>query len=257
MVKSLITIVAPTLNEESNIRFLIESVDRQTNRDAEIVVVDGGSSDETVSIAESYGVKVIVKRGLKEFPSRNLGATVARGDILLFTCADAVFPPNLIERIVEEFRDERLVAITGPDIPSTSALAKIEYGVYNFFRWFFSTFPGRSKRFSTSTNFLAVKKTYFDKTGGFISDVNGDGLMGQKLTAMGKVKFAMDKKVFISSRRFRKMGFFKFNSHYFYVFENFFPYLRTTSFLKILKNKSGAVHSDMRQTNGIDFLEES
>lgn len=255
--KPIITVVIPTLNEEKYIQFLLESASKQTSMEAEIVVVDGGSTDNTVSIAESYGAKVIVDKGLQEFPSRNIGAKVARGKILLFTCADVILPHYLLEEIGNNFREERLVAMTGPDIPSGSPLARIEYGLYNFFRWIFCTLPGPCKRFSASTNFLAVSKKYFDKTGGFVSDVNGDGLMGQKLSNMGKVKFSMNARVFISPRRFQKMGFFKFNLHYFYVFENFFPSLRKTSFLKVLKNRSGAVHSNMRQNNGIDFLKES
>ena len=245
-----ISIVAPTLNEEGNIRFLLESIGKQTFANAEIVVVDGGSTDETILIAESYRAKVIVEKGLKEFPSRNIGAKVASGEILLFTCADVIFPRDLLERIKENFRDKQLVAITGPDIPLTSPVAKLEYGLYNFLRLVFSWLPGQTKRFSTSTNFLAVKKMYFDKTGGFIPDVNGDGLMGRKLSELGKVKFSMDTKVFISPRRFQKMGFFKFNLHYLYVFENFFPLLYKTSFLKTLKNRSGAIHSNMRVTEG-------
>jgi glycosyltransferase involved in cell wall biosynthesis len=257
MVKPLITIVAPTLNEESNIRFMLESVAKQTNMDTEIVVVDGGSSDKTVSIAESYSAKVMVEKGLQEFPSRNIGAKAASGEILLFTCADAIFPPDLLERIDDNFRDKQLIALTGPDIPLASSLAKMEYGLYNFLRWIFCILPGHSKRFSTSTNFLAVKKTCFWKTGGFIHDINSDGLMGQKLSELGKVKFVMNTKVFISSRRFQKMGLVKFNLHYLYVLENFFPFLHKNPFIKILKNKSGAVHSNMRLTGFKDISKKS
>jgi len=115
-------------------------------------------------------------------------------------------------------------------------------------------FPRPNKRFSTSTNFLAVRKACFDKTGGFISDVNADGIMGRRFSDMGKVKFFTSMKVFISPRRFLKMGFSRFNFHYLYVLENFFPFLSNTSFIKNLKNKSGSVHSDMR---GLPALEAS
>jgi len=252
MVKPQITIVVPTLNEGGSIRFLLESVGKQKNVNAEIVVVDGGSTDNTVPIAENYCAKVIVKKGLQECPSRNIGAKVANGDILLFTSADVIFPRDLLEKISENFQDTQLVAITGPDIPLASPLARMEYGLYNVLRLVSCKLPGRSRRFSTSTNFLAVKKEYFDKTGGFINDINGDGLMGRRLSELGKVKFSTDIKVFISPRRFYKMGFFKFNLHYLYVLENFFYSLHETSFLKSLKNRSGAVHSNLHSTDVID-----
>ena len=253
MTKPQISVIMPTLNEEENIRFLLESLDKQTNGRSEIVVVDGGSTDNTVPIAEDYCAKVIVERGLHEFPSRNVGAKVASGEILLFTSADIIFPRDLLERISENFQDQELVAITGPDIPSASSLARIEYGVYNFFRLLFSTLPGPSKRFSASTNFLAVRKIYFDKTGGFLSDINGDGLMGRKLSEMGKVKFSVDMKVFISPRRFLEMGFSRFNFHYLYVLENFFPFLSETSFIKNLKNQSVDNHRKMHTSEKFEI----
>jgi glycosyltransferase involved in cell wall biosynthesis len=253
-----ISIIVPTLNEEENIGFLLDSVDKQKQVSFEIVVVDGGSTDKTVPIARSYSAKVILEKGLHEFPSRNIGAKIAKGEILLFTCADVTFSPDLLAKISDKFRDQELVAVTGPGIPYDSSLAEIEYGLYNFARFLFSLFPGPNKRFSTSTNFLAVRKKCFDKTAGFISDVNADGIMGKQFSEMGKVKFFTSMKVFISPRRFMKMGFSKFNRHYLYVLENFFPFLSNTSFIKKLKNKSGSVHREMRapstlEANGTDL----
>jgi glycosyltransferase involved in cell wall biosynthesis len=241
-----ISIIVPTLNEEENIVSFFASVDKQTRVKSEVVVVDGGSTDNTVPIARAYSAMVIVEKGLREFPSRNVGAKVAKGEILLFTCADVTFPPDLLAKITDKFQDRELVAITGPDLPYDSLLAEIEYGMYNFARFLFSMFPGSNKRFSTSTNFLAVRKSCFEKTGGFTSDVNADGMMGRRFSEMGKVKFSTGMKVFISPRRFLKMGFSRFNFHYLYVLENFFPFLSKTSFIKNLKNKSGSVHSEMR-----------
>ncbi len=240
-----ISIIVPTLNEEEHIKNFLYSLEKQTKPNFETIIVDGGSVDNTVNIA-NYQAKVIVKKGLPEFPSRNLGAKTANGQILLFTCADVTFPPDMMAKLSEEFKDEELVAITGPGIPYDSSLAEIEYGVYNFIRLLFSLFPAPYKRFSTSTNFLAVRKRCFDKTGGFILDVNADGIMGKQFSQMGKVKFSSGLKVFISPRRFVKMGFSRFNFHYLYVLENFFPFLSKTSFIKNLKSKSGAAHSEMR-----------
>ena len=240
-----ISIIVPTLNEEENIRNFLYSLEKQTLTKFETIIVDGGSVDKTATIANKKA-KVIIKKGLREFPSRNLGAKTANGQILLFTCADVTFPSDLLAKINDKFQDRELVAITGPDLPYDSLLAEIEYGMYNFARFLFSMFPGSNKRFSTSTNFLAVRKSCFEKTGGFTSDVNADGMMGRRFSEMGKVKFSTGMKVFISPRRFLKMGFSRFNFHYLYVLENFFPFLSKTSFIKNLKNKSGSVHSEMR-----------
>ena len=244
---SKISVIVPTLNEEENIPHLLDSLENQTRRDYEIVLVDGGSTDRTLTIAKQHHSKIIVEKGLREYPSRNVGATNADGDILLFTCADVIFPRGLLAKIAESFQDPELVALTGPDRPTDSVLANVEYGFYNFARFLFSSVPKPAKRFSTSTNFLAVRRAAFEKTGGFVRDINSDGYVGKQLSEIGKVKFSNTAAVLISPRRFYEMGFFKFNLHYLYVLENFFPFLSETAFLKSLKDSSGAVHSNMRK----------
>jgi len=249
MSNSKLSVIVPTLNEEENIQDLLNSIEDQTEKNYETIIVDGGSTDQTVAIAEKFNSKILIKKGLREFPSRNNGAEISTGDILIFTCADVIFPSHLFNKINQNFSDPNLIALTGPDMPQSSVLAKLEYGVYNAIRYIFGLFPGSNKRFSTSTNFLAVRKKNFKKTGGFISDINGDGLMGRSLLQMGKVKFSLNTAVIISPRRFHNMGVSKFNRHYLYVFENFFPFLSKTSFMKKLKTRSGAVHGKMHEKN--------
>jgi glycosyltransferase involved in cell wall biosynthesis len=246
---SKISVIVPTLNEEKNISNLLNSLENQTLKDYEVVLVDGGSSDRTLTFAEAHHSNIIVEKGLAEYPSRNRGAKVAKGDILVFTCADVVFPRDLLAKIAESFEDPELVAMTGPDWPTDSTLAIVEYGVYNFARFLFSSFPKPAKRFSTSTNFLAVRKVAFEKTRGFVRDINSDGYVGRQLSEIGKVKFSNGAAVLISPRRFYQMGFFGFNHHYLYVLENFFPFLSETIFFKSLKKNSGAVHGEMHLTN--------
>jgi glycosyltransferase involved in cell wall biosynthesis len=57
----------------------------------EVIVVDGGSKDDTVQIAESFGVKVL-SAAANRAVQMNLGAKAATGDILLFLHADTRLP---------------------------------------------------------------------------------------------------------------------------------------------------------------------
>lgn len=246
----MISIIVPTLNEEESLRFLLGSLRRQTWSDFEILVVDGGSKDKTVDVAKKYNVTTIVLRGGREFNSRNVGAGLAKGEILLFTCADVIIPKDLIEKVYDKFEgNNQIIAASGPSIPyDTHIIGSVEYGVYNALRYILSKLPRPFKRFSSSTNFLVVRKNSFERVGGFDPmDINADGLLGRNLSRLGAVAFCPNMHVFISARRMNKMGVLNFNRHYFYVLENFFPFLSETRMIKGLKQKSGRVHRKIHE----------
>ena len=246
----MISIIIPTLNEGRTIGDLLQSLERQSWNNFEVIIVDGGSKDSTIKIAREYGVKVIVEPKCPEFKSREIGVGRAKGSILLFTCADIIFPEHLMRNVSKYFTNcPKLIALSGPGIPiDAPILGYIEYGFYNFARYLLNKLPGKLKRFSTSTNLLAVRKLSFNKTNGFLNDdVNADGVMGRQLAEMGQVGFHLDTFVYISARRMRNMGFIKFNQHYLYVLENFLPFLSETAFIGKMKHRSGAVHGEMHK----------
>jgi hypothetical protein len=86
-----ISIIIPTLDEGSNLERTLHAVGRPA--DTEVIIADGGSRDDTLSIAEKAGAKVVRCR-----PGRggqlNAGAAVAAGDILLFLHADTLLPED-------------------------------------------------------------------------------------------------------------------------------------------------------------------
>ena len=246
-----ISVIVPTLNEENNLQTFLESVTKQPIVSHETLVIDGGSKDGTSKIAEAYGAKVVVLPGYGEFISRNIGAKMARGELLLFTCADIIFPSNVFQKITEKFRkNPNLIAISGPGHPFDAPfLGRIEYAVYDLFRYLLTKLPKPLKRFSTSTNFLVIRRSSFDKTGGFLTDdINADGLMGRELLEMGEVDFFMDTDVYASGRRMKNMGFFAFNRHYLYALENVFFFTSEITLTKSIKMSSKMKHGKMHET---------
>jgi glycosyltransferase involved in cell wall biosynthesis len=245
-----ISVIVPSLNEERYIGNLFKSLNLQNYHDFETIVVDGGSTDATVNLSHEFGATTITLPKVKEFPSRNKAAELSNGEILLFTGADVVFPKNLLANIAKKFEDPELTAVGGPGIPYDTALMfKTEFFLYNCARCFFALLPKPLKRFSTSTNLLAVRKDVFLRLGGLdVNDVNADGMLGRKLCGAGKVWFSFFKvKAYASARRIDSMGGATFNMHFAYVLENFFPFLSETAYIKNIKNKSGNNHSNMRK----------
>ncbi len=94
-----ISVIIPTFNEEKHIKACIRSV--KSLNPCEIIVVDGGSLDQTREIAQKEGAKVIEApkgRGTQ----LNMGASLVKGDILLFIHADSILPdvPDLKDYIL-------------------------------------------------------------------------------------------------------------------------------------------------------------
>jgi glycosyltransferase involved in cell wall biosynthesis len=100
-----ISIIIPALNEEKMIGRCLESLTRLAfARDQfEVLVVDNGSRDSTLAIAESFkdrlNLKVLQQAGVRISALRNLGAGTASGDILAFLDADCLAPADWLDRI--------------------------------------------------------------------------------------------------------------------------------------------------------------
>jgi glycosyltransferase involved in cell wall biosynthesis len=100
-----ISIIIPALDEEKMIGRCLDSLTRLAfARDRfEVLVVDNGSQDQTVAVAESFkdrlNLKVLQHAGVRISALRNLGARAAAGDILAFLDADCLAPADWLDRI--------------------------------------------------------------------------------------------------------------------------------------------------------------
>lgn len=108
------SIVIRAYNEAQHLGRLLEGIRQQTIKDVEIILVDSGSTDSTVAIAESYGAKV-VHIPSAEFTfgrSLNLGIKSASRELIVIASAH-VYPvyPDWLETLLRPFQDD-LVALT-------------------------------------------------------------------------------------------------------------------------------------------------
>lgn len=112
----LLSIVVPTLNEESAIEKTLKQIrDNLTDFPYELIVADSESDDRTAEIARKYAKVIITKRHHTIGWNRNQGAAAATGDYLIFIDADVFVPdPNHFFKLVtEDFTaDSNLVGIT-------------------------------------------------------------------------------------------------------------------------------------------------
>ncbi len=96
-----ISVIIPTYNEESVIEECLESLNFQTFKDFEIIVVDDGSTDKTWEILSKFKIQKFKQNHLGPAAARNLGASRARGEILVFVDADMTFDKNFLKNLIK------------------------------------------------------------------------------------------------------------------------------------------------------------
>ena len=111
-----LSIIIRCFNEEKHIGRLLAGIQEQSVEDVEIIVVDSGSTDATVSIASNFPTKIVSIRP-EDFSfgyALNVGCEAATGDILLFASAH-VYPvyQDWLELMLQPFEDERVALVYG------------------------------------------------------------------------------------------------------------------------------------------------
>ncbi|MGE3977609.1 MAG: TIGR04283 family arsenosugar biosynthesis glycosyltransferase [Nitrospira sp.] len=196
-----ISVIIPTLNEEKTIRQTLSYLPMAEILDA--IIVDGGSTDQTISIAEVFCAEAsnarIVTAPAGRARQMNEGAKAGRGDILLFLHADTRLPAEATLMIEEALTDPAVVGgrfdVT---FDSRSAVGTM-----------ISTLMNRRSRLSgiaTGDQALFVRRHVFEQLGGFADiPLMEDIEFSRRLKRTGQM-VALHQKVTTSFRRWEQQG---------------------------------------------------
>ncbi|MEW4982433.1 MAG: TIGR04283 family arsenosugar biosynthesis glycosyltransferase [Cycloclasticus sp.] len=91
-----LSIIIPTLNEAKVLPFTLQSLQALRKHNVEVIIVDGGSDDDTLAIAEQFA-DIVISSKVGRARQLNKGAKAARSDLLLFLHADTQLPINALE----------------------------------------------------------------------------------------------------------------------------------------------------------------
>lgn len=167
-----------------------------------MIVVDGGSQDGTVQLAQSLGMRVLVARAVGRAGQMNVGAKVATGDILLFLHADTLLPIGFDTLVRQALEQPGAVAgafalrING----SLLGLRLVEYGVNWRSRWLQMPYGDQA---------IFLKTTLFHDLGGFPQlPIMEDFEFMRCLRHQGRI-VTLPSQVLTSGRRWQKLGVLK------------------------------------------------
>jgi rSAM/selenodomain-associated transferase 2/rSAM/selenodomain-associated transferase 1 len=190
-----LSVIIPTLNE---IISIAGSLARARDPDAEIIVVDGGSTDRTRDKARDAGAMVIESGKGRAF-QQSTGARAARGKILLFLHADTRLPPAYVDHVFETLLPKRTVAgafcfKVDRRIPLIGAV-----------EWMANV---RSRVFQLpyGDQALFMERSQFDAAGGFPGyPIAEDFFLVRRLRKHGRIRIA-EAEAITSGRRWQHLG---------------------------------------------------
>lgn len=222
----MISIVIPTYNEEKCIRGTLKQFTPfRKRKEVEVIVSDGGSTDNTLRIASKYSDKVIAhKSKMKQRISeaRDAGAKKARGDVLVFIDAD-VRIGNLnafLKEVNNAFKDKEVAGANA----SVYVYPNEENLKDRFFHYILNIIMIFSK--AARGECQVIRKSFFNKLRGYsnVLVAGEDFELFKRLRKWGKIVHLKDFKVYESPRRFRKEGYLRILTLYFlnFVFDLLF-----------------------------------
>lgn len=164
--KPSVSAVLAVYNSASTLRSCLDSLLAQTVP-LEIIVVDDGSTDSSVEIVRSYSkIKVIKQNHQGPASARNLGASHAQGDILLFVDSDMTFDKHYVQDLIQPILDNKAIGtytvkemVANWDEPLARSWNWQEGWAPKY------RFPAEPPQYGT--DFRAIKKSEFERVGGF------------------------------------------------------------------------------------------
>lgn len=197
----MISIIVPVFNEEEFLEDFIVSVSSIIKgKNAELIFIDGGSTDNTVHICKKHEKTVYISPLKGRAHQMNFGAKKSSGEVLYFLHADSLPPKQFVEDIKRNISKGYIAGCYRlsfkPDLP-----------LLKFYAWF-TRFDIDLFRFGDQSLFM--KRDVFEKINGFdpTLKVMEDQKIVTDLKKVGKFKI-MEDSIVTSSRKYQRVGVLK------------------------------------------------
>jgi rSAM/selenodomain-associated transferase 2 len=193
-----VSIIIPVFNEAPLIRPFLSDL-RERTRGAEIIVVDGASTDRTDQLAKGFCDQIIRGGDRSRAKQMNIGAEAADGDILWFLHADADVPLESLNEIERIMRDPEVCGgFFRIRLPATPAVYRLTDG--------FAHYAGLLLRMRCGDHGMFCRRTAFVEIGGFPDvPLMEDVEFFRRLRRCGRIVHS-NKRIGASPRRYETVG---------------------------------------------------
>ena len=165
-----VSVIATVYNERLSVIRLLDSLAAQTRLPDEVIVVDGGSTDNTLELLETYAssetlaLRVYSRPGANISQGRNAAITAARGEVIAVTDAGVRLDPHWLKELTRPFeQDAEVHTVAGFFVPDPHTLFEAAMGA--------TVLPAvtdiRPKTFLPSSRSVAFRKTAWSVAGGY------------------------------------------------------------------------------------------
>jgi rSAM/selenodomain-associated transferase 2 len=197
LLRARISAVVPVFNEAPLIESFLKHL-RERARGVEIIVADGGSSDETAAIAAKWCDRVVITRRNRG-AQMNAGARAARGAVLWFLHADAEVPANCVQQIERALKDKR---VAGGYFRIRLPKRNVVYRLTDTF----AHYAGLLLRMRCGDHGIFCRREIFDEISGFPeAPLMEDVSFFRALSRRGKISVVRDRLI-ASARRYEEVG---------------------------------------------------
>lgn len=192
-----ISIIIPVLNEEAGLSRLSSQLQSIRQLGHEIIVVDGGSVDNTLVIAYEVTDRVVISKAGRAL-QMNSGASVASGDVLLFLHADTILPDDAVQVVSDLAQRKNYWGRFDVRLSSSKYVYRLIEGLMNLRSCITSI--------ATGDQAIFVEKNLFDRVQGFPEiALMEDVAISRRLKKISR-PVCIKQRVVTSSRRWETNG---------------------------------------------------
>jgi len=129
-----VAVISTLYNEESNVKELLDSIANQILKPDEIIIVDGGSTDNTIRILKEYkktklkNLKIIVKKGANIAQGRNIAIKYAKGELIATIDGGCIADKDWLKNLVEIHKKHNADVVAGVFKPLSKNLFEFVEG---------------------------------------------------------------------------------------------------------------------------------